>query len=95
MDGEDAELAAEVVCTIARSVIAAEGDAERLRAIPLGNTVTRLVAMRDDVPAGESDEYKLVALASAVQRAKDGDRVAREQLPDLVRRVREWFGLRN
>jgi hypothetical protein len=95
MDGEDAELAAEVVCAIARSVITAEGDAGRLQAIPLGNTVTRLVAMRDDVPAGETDEYKLVALASAVQRAKDGDREAREQLPDLVREVREWFGLRN
>jgi hypothetical protein len=95
MDQGDPELAAEVVCAIARSIIDAEGDAERLRAIPLGNTVTRLVAMRDDVPAGESDEYKLVALASAVQRAKDGDRVAREQLPDLVRGVREWFGLRN
>jgi hypothetical protein len=95
MDGEDAELAAEVVCAIARSVLAAGGDAERLQAIPLGNTVTRLVARRDDVPACDSDEYKLVALASAVQRAKDGDREAREQLPDLVRGVREWFGLRH
>ncbi|HYH65058.1 MAG TPA: hypothetical protein VD866_10220 [Urbifossiella sp.] len=95
MDGDDPELAAEVVCAIARAVLAAEGDADQLQAIPLGNTVQRLVAMRDDVPAGESDEYKLVALASAVQRAKDGDRDAREQLPGLVRGVREWFGLRN
>ncbi|HYH68548.1 MAG TPA: hypothetical protein VD866_27900 [Urbifossiella sp.] len=95
MDGDDAELAAEVVCAIARAVLAAEGDADQLQAITLGNMVQRLVAMRDDVPVGESDEYKLVALASAVQRAKDGDREAREQLPGLVRGVREWFGLRN
>ncbi|HYH64619.1 MAG TPA: hypothetical protein VD866_07995 [Urbifossiella sp.] len=94
MDLDDPELAAEVVCAVARAVLAAEGHAERLRDIPLGNTVTRLVARRDDVPAGESDEYKLVALASAVQRAKDGDRDARGQLADLVRAVREWFGLR-
>ena len=95
MDGDDPELAAEVVCAIARAILAAEGDAEKLQAIPLGNTVARLVAMRDDVPVGETDRYKLVAFASAVQRAKDGDREAREQLPDLVRAVREWFGLRN
>jgi hypothetical protein len=95
MDGDHPELAAEVVCAIARAVLAAEGDPDKLQAIPLGNTVTRLVAMRDDVSVGESDQYKLVALASAVQRAKDGDREAREQLPGLVRGVREWFGLRH
>jgi hypothetical protein len=95
MGGEDPELAAEVVCAIARAVLAAEGDAEQLQAIPLGNTVARLVAMRDDVPVGETDQYKLVALAAAVRRAKDGDREARVQLPALVRDVREWFGLRH
>ena len=95
MDGDDPELAAEVVCAVARAVLVAEGDVEKLHAIPLGNTVTRLVAMRDDVPVGETEQYKLVALASAVQRAKDGGREAREQLPDLVRGVREWFGLRH
>jgi hypothetical protein len=95
MDGEDPELAAEVVCAVARAVLAAEGDVERLREIPLGNTVKRLVGMRDDVLPGETDQFKLVALASAVQRAKDGDTEAIEHLPDLVRGVREWFGLRN
>lgn len=53
-----------------------------------------MVARRDEVPVGESDQYKLVALGSAVQRAKDGDAEALEQLPDLVRGVRQWFGLR-
>ncbi len=94
MDQGDPELAAEVVCTIARSVIAAGGAAERLREIPLGNTVQRLMAM-SDVPVADPDQRKLIALASAVLRAKGGDREAREQLPELVRDVREWFGLRN
>jgi hypothetical protein len=56
--------------------------------------VTRLVAMRDGLVA-DADQQRLIALASAVQRAKDGDREARDQLPNLVRGVREWFGLRN
>jgi hypothetical protein len=92
MDQDDPELAAEVVCAVARAVIAAEGDAEKLRGLPLGNTVQRLLAMRDEADA---DHQKLIGLASAVKRAKDGDREARERLPDLVRVVREWFGLRN
>lgn len=94
MDQGDPELAAEVVCAIARSIIAAEGDAERLRDLPLGNTVQRLLAMRDD-PVPDSDHQKLVGLASAVERAKDGDADALEHLPDLVRDVREWFGLKD
>lgn len=94
MDQGDPELAAEVVCAIARSVIAAEGDAERRRDIPLGNTVQRLLAMREEREA-DPDHQKLVGLASAVQQAKDGDAEALEQLPDLVKDVREWFGLRN
>jgi hypothetical protein len=94
MDGEDPELAAEVVCAVARAVLVAEGDAERLREIPLGNTVQRLAAMRDE-PVADADQQKLIGLASAVQRAKDGDTEALEQLPVLVRGVREWFGLRN
>jgi hypothetical protein len=93
MDQDDPELAAEVVCAIARSVIAAEGDAEKLRGLPLGNTVQRLLAMRDE-PGADRDHQKLIALASAVERAKDGDAEALEQLPDLVRDMREWFGLR-
>lgn len=94
MDQGDPELAAEVVCAIARSVLAAEGDAEKLRDIPLGNTVKRLLAMREEEGA-DSDHQKLIGLASAVRRAKDGDAEALEQLPDLVRDVREWFGLRS
>jgi hypothetical protein len=94
MDQGDPELAAEVVCAIARSVLAAEGDPERLRDLPLGNTVQRLLAIRDE-PAADADHQKLIGLASAVQRAKDGDSEALEQLPDLVRDVREWFGLRH
>jgi hypothetical protein len=94
MDQGDPELAAEVVCAIARSVLAAEGDAEKLRDIPLGNTVKRLLAMREE-PGVDSDHQKLIGLASAVRRAKDGDVEAIEQLPDLVRDVREWFGLRS
>jgi hypothetical protein len=94
MDRGDPELAAEVVCTIARSVLAAEGDAERLRDLPLGNTVQRLLAMRDE-PGADSDLQRLIGLASAVRRAKDGDAEALEQLPVLVQDVREWFGLRH
>jgi hypothetical protein len=93
MSDEDPELAAEVVCAIARSVLAA--DTERRRAVPLGNTVTRLLATRDDVPAGDPDHDKLMGLASAVQKARDGDAAALDHLPGLVRGVREWFGLRN
>ena len=91
----DPELAAEVVCAIARSVLAAEGDAERRRAVPLGNTVTRLLAMGDDGSVVDRDYQKLIGIASAVRRARDGDTDALEQLPALVRGVREWFGLRN
>ena len=91
--GDDPELAAEVVCSIARSVLAA--DAERRQAVPLGKTVTRLMATRDDASAGDPDHDKLIGLASAVRRARDGAAVALEQLPALVRGVREWFGLRN
>ena len=93
MSHDDPELAAEVVCAIARSVLTA--DAERRRAVPLGNTVTRLLATRDDVPAGDTDHDKLMGLASTIQRAREGDAAAVEQLPALVRGVREWFGLRN
>ncbi len=88
--GDDPELAAEVVCAIARSVLAA--DPERRRAVPLGNTVTRLLATRDDVPVGDPDHDRLIGLASAVGRTRDGDAEALDQLPA---RVREWFGLRN
>jgi hypothetical protein len=94
MDQGDPELAAEVVCAVARAVIAAEGDAETLRAVPLGSTVTRLVGMRDE-PGVDRDFQKLIGLASAVQRAKGGDAEALEQLPDLMKGVREWFGLRH
>ena len=93
MSHDDPELAAEVVCAIARSVLAA--DAERRRAVPLGNTVTRLLSPREDVPAAYPDHDKLTGLASAIQRARDGDADALDQLPGLVRGVREWFGLRN
>lgn len=88
MDQGDPELAAEVVCAVARAVIAADGDAETLRAIPLGNTVTRLEAMRDDSGV-DQDFRQLIGLASAVRRAKDGDAEALERLPDLVQDVRE------
>ena len=54
----DPDLAAEVVCAIARSVLTA--DAERRRAVPLGNTVTRLLATREDVPAADPDHDKLI-----------------------------------
>jgi hypothetical protein len=89
----DPELAAEVVCAIARSVL--DADPERRRTVPLGNTVTRLLATRDEVPEGDPDHDKLMGLASAVQRARDGDADALDQLSGLVRGVREWFGLRN
>jgi len=94
MDPGDSELAAEVVCAVARAVLAAEGDVERLRDLPLGNTVQRLLAIRDE-PAADADHQKLIGLATAVQRAKDGDAEAFEQLPALARDVREWFGLRD
>jgi hypothetical protein len=94
MDRGDPELAAEVVCAIARRVIDAEGDVERMREIPLGNTLNRLLAMRDE-PGVDRDHQMLIGLASAVRRAKDGAPEALERLPDLVRDVREWFGLRN
>jgi len=93
MDQDDPELAAEVVCAVARAVIAADGDAERLRGIPVGNTVTRLLGMRDE-PGVDEDHQKLIGLASAVHRAKDGDAEALEELTGLVQGVREWFGLR-
>ena len=91
----DPELAAEVVCAVARAVLAAEDDVERRQAVPLGNTVKWLLAMRDDGSAADKDQEKLIGLASAVARAKDGDMEALDQLPALVRGVREWFGLRN
>ncbi|HEX4610441.1 MAG TPA: hypothetical protein VH092_19785 [Urbifossiella sp.] len=91
----DLELAAEVVCAVARGILATERDAEKLKNVPLGNTVGRLLAMRGEAAAGESDQHKLIVLATALQRAKEGDLEAFWQLPDLVQKVREWFGLRH
>ena len=95
MDREDLELAAEVVCAIARAVLATGGDPELLSHVPMGSTIGRMVANRADVPAGETDLLELTAFASLVQRARDGDAEAFRGLRDRERVVRERLALRS
>ncbi|MBN9517929.1 hypothetical protein J0H58_05315 [bacterium] len=91
MDREDLELAAEVVCAIARAVVATGGDPEKLKSVPLGSTISRLVANHGESPPSATDHLDLIEFASAVLRAREGDEEVFRELHDRERQMRERF----